>query len=167
MSNEDEAEEILAVVEASAPRRWLGMGMLAALGAAVLYVALATPPAFGWQIFLIAAGVSALWLAVRLHQATEHRIELTAQELRSSDGTRIALLSEIDRLDRGTFAFKPSNGFLIFTKNPGGRNWQPGLWWRFGRRIGIGGVTPASQAKYMSELIALRLAERDQTFAGT
>ncbi|MBT8167076.1 hypothetical protein [Falsiruegeria litorea] len=153
-------EEILAVVEASPTRRWMGIGVLGMLGALVLYVAFATPPELQWQVFLVVVGVAALWAAHRMHQATTHRLELTMTELRSSAGVRLALVEDIEAMDRGVFAFKPSNGFLLRTKTAGGRTWQPGLWWRMGRRIGIGGVAPGSQTKFMSETLSALMAHR-------
>ena len=72
-----------------------------------------------------------------------------------------SLIDEIESIDRGFFAFKPSNGFLLTTKSPGSRTWQPGLWWRIGRRIGVGGMTPGAQSKSVSEIIAIRVAQRD------
>ncbi|WP_425044003.1 hypothetical protein [Primorskyibacter sp. S87] len=157
--------EILATVEASVPRRWFAMAMLVGLGATSLYVSFSTPPALGWQLFLIAVGVISLWAAMRLWQATSLRIELTDTELRCSDGTMIAEVADIVAMDRGFFAFKPSNGFLIKTGSAcGARTWRPGLWWRMGRRIGIGGVTPGSQTKFMSETIAAMMAKRDGAF---
>ncbi|GGH20659.1 hypothetical protein SAMN05444007_101434 [Cribrihabitans marinus] len=155
-------DEVLAVVSASAPRRWIGIGMLAGVALIVLYVAIAEPPQPGWQLFLVVMGAAALWVARRMAQATTHRIELTRAGLRSSTGEWIARLEEIAAMDRGMFAFKPSNGFLVRLKNPGSRAWQPGLWWRLGRRVGIGGVTPASQTKAMADILAALLAERDQ-----
>lgn len=152
--------EILATVEASAPRRVMGTVMLGTVGAVLVYVALAVPPAPLWIVFLLATGSAALWMAVRLWQATQHRIELTDDELRCSDGTVIAKVAEIEAVDRGVFAFKPSNGFLIRTSTPGPRAWMPGLWWRAGRRIGIGGVTPGAQSKTMSEILAIMIAKR-------
>lgn len=154
-------DEVLAVVEASAPRRWMGVGMLVAVGLLLIYVALATPPAPGWQLFLIVTGGLALWLAQRLYQATLHRIELTEHELRSSTGEVIARVEDVEAMDRGVFAFKPSNGFLVRTREPGERAWAPGLWWRVGRRVGIGGVVAASQTKFMSEVLAALIAQRD------
>lgn len=154
-------DEVLAVVRASPPRRWLAVAVLMATGALLLYVALAAPPAPLWQLFLIIMGALVLWLGLRLYQATQHAIELTRTELRTSAGEIIVPVAEIKAVDRGTFAFKPSNGFLVHTTNPGGRTWQPGLWWRLGRRIGVGGVTPAAQAKFMSEMLALMLLEDD------
>ena len=153
-------DDILATVRVSAPRRWLGLGVLLGFGSMVIYVALATPPALSWQLFLLVIGAGALWIAERMRRATGFRIELTRDELRCSDGTRIATIDEIEALERGTFAFKPSNGFLIRTSVPGTRVWLPGLWWRVGRRIGIGGVTSAGQTKAMSEILAALLAER-------
>ncbi|MFS4582546.1 hypothetical protein [Phaeobacter sp. C3_T13_0] len=154
-------DEILATVDASAPRRVLATVMLIVVGGLAIYVALATPPALHWLVFLLAIGVFCLWLAVRLWQATALRIELTEQVLRSSDGAVIAKVADVAAVDRGVFAFKPSNGFLIRTTTKGARNWRPGLWWRMGRRIGIGGVTPGAQSKSMAEILAIMIARRD------
>ena len=98
-----------------------------------------------------------------MRRATSNAIELTATILRDSDGTVIARIEDIEHIDRGVFAFKPSNGFLLRTKagTGGTREWRPGLWWRMGRRIGIGGMTPGRQTKYMAEAIATIIATRD------
>lgn len=154
------SNEILATIEASAARRVMGTAMLGLTGALLVYVAFSAPPSPAWLVFLLAVGAAALWLAVRMWQATTHRIELTAEELRCSDGQLIARVEDIEAIDRGFFAFKPSNGFLIRTGTPGGGTWMPGLWWRSGRRIGIGGVTPGSQGKAMSEILAAMLVQR-------
>lgn len=160
--NSETETEVLAVVQASSARRWLGVVMLAGLGGLVIYVSLASPPALQWQLFLIATGVLALWMADRMRRATEYRIELTETELRSSEGVVIATVADIVSLDSGFFAFKPSNGFVIKTRTPGPRIWRPGLWWRIGRRVGVGGVTSAGQTKAMSEILAAMMAQRDQ-----
>jgi len=153
-------EDILAVVEASAPRRWMGVGMLATVGLLILYVAFSTPPAPGWQIFLFVMGGLALWLARALYTATLGRIELTEKELRTGTGRVIALVKDIEAVDRGVFAFKPSNGFILRTGRGGIKTWAAGLWWRIGRRIGVGGVTAAAQTKFMSEVLSAMIAER-------
>lgn len=159
---QDTAEpEILATVAASSGRRFLGIGMLAFLGVLVIYVAFVSPPSFGWQVFLVALGVVSLMMADAMRRATAYRLELTRTELRDSGGIVIATMDNVVSIDRGTFAFKPSNGFLLRTAQAETRKWRPGLWWRVGRRIGIGGMTPGRQTKYMSEIIAVMLAERD------
>lgn len=161
-------DEVLARVSASAPRRWLGVGVLTALGAILLYVGFAAPPAsLAWQLFLVLFGLGALWVAEKTRRATEREIELTAEGLRDSAGERIAGLDQIKAIERGMFAMKPSNGFLIRLHSGAERRWLPGLWWRLGRRVGIGGVTPGSQTKVMAQMLEAMIAERaaqeDQT----
>lgn len=153
--------EILAVAKAAPGRRYLGISMLALLGLMLIYIAVTQSPAFQWQLFLVVLGAATLWMADKMRKATATRIELTETEVRDSDGTVIALIADLDGMDRGFFAFKPSNGFLLRTKAPAANVWRPGLWWRVGRRIGIGGVTPANQTKFMSEIIAVMMAQRD------
>lgn len=158
----DDETQILARVAASPGRRWLGVLSLAMLGVLLIWVAMAQPPAPGWQIFLLGFGAASLLLAQRMWQATANSIELTRSELRDSRGIVIARVEDIAAIDRGMFAFKPSNGFLVKTRQTvGARSWQPGLWWRSGTRIGIGGVTPGHQTKPMSEILSALLAERD------
>ncbi|MCX7566438.1 hypothetical protein OS189_08800 [Sulfitobacter sp. F26169L] len=160
-TRETDKEEILAFVQAGAGRRVLGMGSLGLLGLLLIYIAIVQSPALEWRLFLLALGVGTLWTADKMRRATASRIELTETELRDSDGTVIARIADIDGMDRGFFAFKPSNGFLLRTTDKGSNQWRPGLWWRLGRRIGVGGMTPASQTKYMSEIIAAIMAQRD------
>lgn len=146
--------EVLATVSASTPRRILGVAMLAALGALLLYLALQASQGALWTLFFVALGLGAIWLALRMWQATAASVILTAHGLHSSDGTLIAALDDIVVVERGVLAMKPSNGFMLRTKTSLPRGWQPGLWWRLGKRVGIGGVTPGGQSKTMSEILA-------------
>ncbi|MEL7091594.1 MAG: hypothetical protein AAFN94_07660 [Pseudomonadota bacterium] len=152
---------ILATINASPGRRILGVGGVWMLAGIVLWVAVSTPPALGWQVFLLAVGGAAIWLAERMRRATALRLELTETELRDSGGTVIARTEDIIGLDRGIFAFKPSNGFLLKLRQAEGRVWRPGLWWRLGNRVGIGGMTPGHQAKVMAEVISAMVATRE------
>lgn len=154
-------DEVLATIAASPGRRLLGLVSISILGLMVIYVALARPPELGWQVFLLVMGAGSLWLANAMRIATSFVIELTETELRVDTGDIIAKVDDIVSIDRGFFAFKPSNGFLVRTKTPGSRVWQPGLWWRLGRQIGIGGMTPGHQSKFMSEILAAILAQRE------
>ncbi|MBL4768242.1 MAG: hypothetical protein JKY94_11085 [Rhodobacteraceae bacterium] len=154
-------DEVLAVVSVSQVRRWLGVGILASIGVMLLYFAFSTSPGFKPQLFLIGVGVAALWLADKMRRATGLWIELTATELRDSTGRLIVKIDDIKSVDAGFLAFKPSNGFLIRSAAGQSRVWRPGLWWRLGKSIGIGGVTPGSQAKAMSQIILMMIATRD------
>ena len=154
-------DEVLAVARASAPRRWIGIAMVVAVAAVPLYVAFSTPPAdLSFQVLLVLIGLGALWMAEVMRRSTELTIELTRSELRDSSGTCIARIEDITAVERGLLAFKPSNGFMLKTRTPGPRVWRPGIWWRIGRRVGIGGVMPGHQTKAMAEILAALQAER-------
>lgn len=156
----EDKNEILAVARASMGRRVLGLTSLALLGILLIYIAFAKPPSIGWQFFLIVVGGASLWCANAMRKSTSSWVELTPTELRDGDGTVIARVEDIQGMDRGPFAFKPSNGFLLKTGASQPRAWRPGLWWRTGRRVGIGGMTPGNQTKFMSEVLSAMMATR-------
>ena len=151
---------IYAVVQASPVRRIFAYGVQFGLGALVIYTTLVQPPAVLWMIFMLVFGVLMLLQAERLRRATQLIIELTDTELRDSSGTVLARIDEIRSVERGVFAFKPSNGFTLVLNNKKPRAWLPGLWWRFGRRVGVGGVTNAGQSKFMAERISMMIPAR-------
>lgn len=155
-------DEVLATTRASGGRRLIGLTSLGFLGLFLIYIAFTTAPGLGWQLLLLVLGGGAIWLADLMRRATAGAIELTPKVLRDSDGTIIAKVADIEHIDRGVFAFKPSNGFLLRTKAGTGAEtvWRPGLWWRMGRRVGVGGMTPGSQTKFMSEIISTMIAMR-------
>lgn len=151
---------VQAQVAPSPGRRFLAVSMLVVLGTTMVYMTFTAPPvSVFWRLFLLVIGVAALFLADMLRRSTLLKIELTDEVLRDTSGRELCRLDNISAVERGAFAFKPSHGFLIRTKSPLPKAWAPGLWWRFGRKIGVGGVTPSGQAKFMAELIALRLAK--------
>lgn len=158
-----EAGEVIAILAASAPRRFIGAAVLATLGLFLLYLVLWFPPAsILWRLLLLAFGAFALFGCVRLWQATEVTLELTASELREKGtGRSLARVEDIREVSRGALAFKPSNGFSLVLTKPGERVWAPGIWWRMGRRVGVGGVTSSQQARFMAEMIAGLIIRRD------
>ncbi|WP_092061262.1 hypothetical protein [Poseidonocella pacifica] len=158
-------DDVLAIVAPSPVRRALGVGMFFGLGVLLVVIALGQNfGGFGWQAFTLLCGAGALALGEKMRRATRNHVILRPEGLFDAQGREIARLDTIARVERGVFAFKPSNGFTIVTKVPQGANaWAPGLWWRLGRRIGIGGVTPSGQAKFMAEMIAELLVIRPGT----
>lgn len=152
---------VVARLYPSVPRRILAALMLGGLGGLLVWIAMAHPPqAFGWRLFLLGFGAATLWATVRMWQATALGLELTGEELRDSAGQRLAHLSQVRAVSRGVFAFKPSNGFLLTLDAPGPAAWAPGLWWRLGRRIGVGGVTSRNEGRFMAEVLEEMLARR-------
>ncbi|MFK7745453.1 MAG: hypothetical protein AB8B47_10390 [Roseobacter sp.] len=161
MPKKPDEDVVLARVAASAGRRILGIGMLSFLAVLVIYVAITTPPSLGWQLFLIGLGAISLMIANAMRKSTRATLELTRTELRDDAGTVIVKIEDVSSIDRGAFAFKPSNGFLLRLDKPYDRAWQPGLWWRSASRVGVGGMTPMRSTKYMAEVIAIMIAERE------
>lgn len=150
------ADEVLVRLGANATRRVAAVGALVMLTALLLYLAFATPEAGAIaRTVLLMAGVLTALGAMRQWRATNLWLELTDQVLRDSAGRVLVEVSQIKSVDRGSFAFKPSNGFLIITEQPLPLAWAPGLWWRIGRRIGVGGVCAASDARVMADAIAV------------
>lgn len=156
-------ENIEMELAASAGRRAVGVGSVAALGAIMLYLSIVQSPGPGWQFFMIVFAAVSFWMAQRMWRATAHRLELTQDGLRSSDGRMLAPIADVVSVDRGVFAFKPSNGFTVKLSRKGSFAWEPGLWWRVGRRVGVGGVTHRTPAKIMAEMMEMRIARRTES----
>ncbi|WP_425099745.1 hypothetical protein [Tropicibacter sp. S64] len=152
----------LGRIGASAGRRMIGVGALMGLGALLLYLGLATPmDSVLWQGVLILAGLGALWGSERMWKATGVVLVLTEEGLFEENGTVLARFDNIAKVDRSPFAMKPSNGFLVLLKEPMPRAWRPGLWWRTGKRLAIGGVTSGGVTKPVADIMTLRLVQRD------
>lgn len=152
--------DLLAQAKPSTGRRVIALVSLVGLGVVLLHAALTQPVDAGWRVALILLGLAFLALAELMRRSTGSSIELTSELLRDADGTVILRLDEIERIEMGYFAMKPSNGFLLKSRKPQPRGWRLGLWWRLGRRVGVGGMTPARETKYIAEVISAQLAER-------
>ena len=151
------SDHVLAIIEVSQPRRWMGIGMHYFIGFLFIYLGWFSSLEVSMKIMLICLGLCMFWAGKRMRDATTGWLEFTETGLFNEKGEMVVLLNEIASVDRGIFAFKPSNGFLITLKSPTQFRWKPGLWWRFGRRLGIGGVTRAGQTKVVADLISMRL----------
>lgn len=153
--------EPLATLSPSPVRRYLATGTQFALGVVLLYAAINSDgTTVMMRLVLAGIGVFVLLNGMRLYRATGTYVVLTEAGLFDGNGKVLAKIENIRRVERGVLAFKPSQGFLVLTHNREGRHWAPGLWWRFGKNLGIGGVTNASEGKFMAERIAFLLTER-------
>ncbi|WP_010142135.1 hypothetical protein [Oceanicola sp. S124] len=110
-------------------------------------------------LLLVLAGLAAL-VSWRLLQASQQVLVLTTEGLFEEDGVMLAEMAQIEGVDRGLFAFKPSNGFLLKLTSRGPRRFRPGLYWQFGRRLGVGGLVRGAEAKQMADALALHLARQ-------
>ena len=146
------------ILHPSPIRRVFSAAMMLFLGALLVYVALATGtmPVF-WRLVLTVFGLASLYAAMRSWNMTATHLVLTQDALEDAEGRILCRVDEIEKVERGAFALKPSNGFVVVLKSRAPRAWAPGLWWRFGRRVGVGGVTPAGETKAMADILASRL----------
>lgn len=156
-----DATGVYARVQATPMRRGAAVGMLYILGALLIVLVFRNPPSASFAVIMGLMGAISFWQGERLRKATKLVLELTSDELRDSDGRCLAKVADIKSVDRGVFAFKPSNGFVLHLKVRTTNAWAPGLWWRLGRKVGVGGVVPSGQAKYMAEVISTWIALRD------
>jgi hypothetical protein len=151
----------LLTVRPSPPRLWFSVVALGALGALMLWIALAHPPAsLGWRVFLLLGGAGIGWGGVRLLRLRDRALVLTSEALIDTGAGEIARLAEVVALNRGVFAVKPARGFALTMERRGGGTWVPGMWWRIGRSIGVGGMTGAAETKMMAEMIEAMVAMR-------
>lgn len=161
-------QSVICTLSPSPVRRVIAALVLGAVGLLPIWVLVTAPPSHpGWMLLLLMWGAAMWWLTVRLWFATDRMIVLTRAGLFDSAGICIAPLSAIATVDRGVFAFKPSGGFALRLTHAPGRGWAPGLWWRIGRQLGVGGVTPAAQGRVMADMIALALLDRDGALHGS
>jgi len=151
----------LARLEVSPSRRSVGVVMQGGLGLFLLYI-VATRGGGNLTIISVLGltGSALIWFAWRFWNATNAALVLTTDGLFDSNGRHFCGFENIVKVDRGFFAFRPSAGFVIHTKAPVARGWAPGLWWAFGRRIGVGGATGRPAGKQMADIISVMLTER-------
>lgn len=151
--------EVLCTITPSPARRLFGAAVLVALGAILIRLGFgAAPLALAVRVGLIALGAGALVLCAALWRATGAGLVLHRDRITDTAGRELLRIGDVVAVERGAFAFKPSNGFLLRLKGPQPRGWAPGLWWRLGRRMGVGGVIAGSEGRRMAEAIAALVA---------
>ncbi|MEL6234965.1 MAG: hypothetical protein AAFR46_11200 [Pseudomonadota bacterium] len=156
--------QVIARLPCSPTRRAMGVVFLALPGCILIWLALTrTAETALVTLASLAVGAAMVWGAWRVWRATEGGLVLTHAGLHDDSGTLLCPLSQIERVESGILAFKPSGGFLLHLAEPAPWGWVPGLWWRRGRRLGIGGSVNARQAKAMSEAIAMLVMRRKDT----
>ena len=152
--------EPIAILNVSQTRRIFGTIAQLGVGGMMLYVAAKYPPDNVIAlVFLIAFGGFMIWQARNLYQSAGRHLLLTKETVEDSSGTVLCRLDEIKSVERGAFTLKPSNGFAILLKKSGKFAWCPGLWWRVGSRIGVGGTTSGRSSRDMADMIAVMLTE--------
>lgn len=151
----DTAEKPVIYLKPVTAKRYVLLGMLYVLAGILAWVAVFQPPQSpALLVFLWVLAGGGLLLANAAQKATAQGLQLRDGGIYTDAGDLVVSIAEVRKIERGVFAFKPSNGFILRLHSAQKRGWAPGLWWRFGRFVGIGGVTSKIQAEIMSETIA-------------
>lgn len=134
--------------------RWLVIAACAGMAFLTMSIAqraMSTSP----MALLITIPMVALlvWFGWSLATAKATKVIFDGERIVDDSGTELCRLDEIVEVERGFALFKPSSGFAIKLKEEKPRGWSPGLWWRSGRRIGIGGATPGRAARNMADAL--------------
>jgi hypothetical protein len=154
----------LARLDAVPARRGVAVAVIAGAGGVLMLAGADIAGGVGLLMGLAGAGVIAL--APLVWQATARHVVLTEEGVFTHSGVCLARIAEIEAVITAPFAFKPSNGFSLRLRAPQPRLWAPGLYWRWGRRVGIGGVPAGRAARDMADRLAALVAAHqvfDQT----
>ena len=158
----DEAEPVLARLDVSQPRRIVGACVQIGLGLVLISLAASLPrEQMALRLALLALSGAGIYGAFLMWRATSGGLVLTASGLREDGGRLLAEMANMREVSRGPFALKPSHGFSLVLHESMRFAWVPGLWWRFGRRVGVGGVTPSQPARYMAEMITANITAKN------
>lgn len=141
--------------------RWLLIAVAAGLAAGCLFVAFAALGRSALTVGLMiafAALTAALARALILSDAAA--VAFDGERLFDDAGAELCRIEDVIEVQRGFAFLKPSSGFVLLLTAARPRAWAPGLWWRFGRRLGVGGATPSRAGKAMADAITVSLAAR-------
>lgn len=144
-------------------RRVAVSAVLVLLGLWALWAALSGGPApAGLRLVMAVLGAVAALGSATLWRATAVTLTLDDDGLSDSRGRVIARLGDVVAVERGALSLAPSGGFVLRLAAPGPAAWVPGVWWRVGTRVGVGGTTPRRMTREMATLIEAMLAVRDR-----
>ena len=140
----------------------VSLGAIFAFGITLLVIALFSGESTGGlRIGAGVIGACMISLAMRVMRRGRTGISLNQAGLFETTGREICRIEDIRTIDRGFAALRPSTGFMIRLHEAADPGWSPGLWWRYGRMVGIGGMTPPGQGRAMAEILSAMLADRE------
>lgn len=154
----DYAKDAKMKIEVRRPEvlRWIMLAAIVVLFAMTLiasidFMSRATFPALVLALFAAVIG----WFGQALLFTKARAVIFEGDRLYDDSGVEICHLDNVAEIEKGLHLFKPSSGFVLKlrTRQPAG--WSPGLWWRVGHRVGVGGATPGRRAKAMADAIVM------------
>ena len=155
--------DILAELRPSKLRFGVTLVAIAAMGAVLAAMGLTNADVgLGLRTLAILGGIGLVFLAARVTAQGRSAVVLTRDGLFEITGRPICTVQDIANVDRGFTAIRPSTGFSVQLKTRHSAAWSPGLWWRFGKMVGVGGITPPTAGRFMADALATALKERSE-----
>lgn len=154
------SDQPLAIIHRGGARRVLAIAAVVALGVAVWSLMMTPGISPVGRTFLLFLGLLMFWGGWLIYRSTSADILLTEAGIIDSRGEVLVAMENIDSVDSGLFALKPTNGFRVRLKTRMPRRWAPGAWWRIGKSLGVGGAVPAGETKAMGDILVMTLAQR-------
>ncbi len=148
-----ENEKPLAIINPPTIKRYFFTILSLILSVLLLYEGFAIYFASGERLGFILVGLLLSGLTYLFYFNTGKALILYHDRMVSTDGELLFELHNISSIENGLFSFKPSNGVLFHLKEPMPSKWKLGLWWRIGKRVGIGGCTQKSSINLAVEII--------------
>ncbi|MEE2775026.1 MAG: hypothetical protein VYE27_08945 [Pseudomonadota bacterium] len=102
------------------------------------------------NLFFFCIGLTIILISYRIYQNRDKGFIITPCGIFEKNGRLICNFNEIDKIDTSPFSFKATNGFVVKLKNKTTFDFSVGLWWKYNRRLSIGGMISKNESKYLS-----------------
>ncbi|MEM0977526.1 MAG: hypothetical protein AAGJ34_08330 [Pseudomonadota bacterium] len=153
-------QETVLFAPISAGRYWFGIACLSLPALFIVFALSQGVVTRLWAMgFLMAIASAFLWAAYRMYSVPRAGLLFDGRVLRTEDGLVVAALTDIDVVQTGIFAMRPSNGFSLIMKEADHLPTRPGIFWRQGKMIGIGGILAAAETRAIGRLMQAKLKE--------
>ena len=154
-------KNIILKLKPNRGRRIFGVVVLTVCGIFLLFYTLfAAQGGLFFRVVALLIGALFLWQAQWNLRVSNTTIILTKEGLYTANGDLICRVSNMLEIDNGWFSFKPSNGFLVRLYEAEDPKWARGLYWRIGKRLGVGGAIAPAEVKALSAQLSLLIRER-------
>ena len=94
-----------------------------------------------------------LWFIRFLKRYSKIGFLINQSGLFNIDGSVICEIDDIERIDVSPYTFKSANGFIVILKTKSSFKSIPGLYWRLGKRLSIGGLVSKNESKFLSQTL--------------
>ena len=152
-----EENETLIVLRVSPVKSFLGSALLVTLGFTLLYSIhkKTAEENIILDLIFLSVALTLIYYGWRIIKAKQTGVKLTKLGIYDLNNTLLYRTSDIKYLDRGIFAIKPANGFIIHLNKPLAFHWHPGLFWCIRKRLAIGGLLSKQECKAFADLLEI------------